>query len=442
MSTGTALKTDRYELTMLSTLIESGRAEHPAVFELFARRLPAGRRFGLLAGLGRLLDALDDFRFDADELDWLADQGVVTRAAAQHLAGWRFTADVDAYPEGSVYWPHSPVVQVRGRLGDGLVLETLALSVLNHDTAVASAAARMVLAAGGRPIIEMGSRRVHEDAATSAARAAYVAGFDSTSNLAAGRRYGIPTVGTAAHAFTLAHGTEMDAFRSQIATHGPRTTLLVDTYDTEQGIRNAVAAAREVGAAGPRAIRLDSGDLDVEARRARDLLDSLGAWSTWITVTSDVDEYAMTELAAAPIDGYGAGTRVATGSGHPTAGFVYKLVAVADDPGPDAPLRPVAKRSTGKASNGGRKTVHRHGDGTEHWTLDGTVPPGTSPVLVPAVRAGRVVHRPTLDQVRAHAADQLASLPHEARAVSDGPAHRCAGPAPGHETVPATRSVA
>ncbi|WP_131104506.1 nicotinate phosphoribosyltransferase [Ornithinimicrobium sufpigmenti] len=442
MGTSTALKTDRYELTMLSTLIESGRAEHPAVFELFARRLPAGRRFGLLAGLGRLLEELDGFRFDADELDWLAAEGVITPAVARYLADWRFTADIDAYPEGSVYWPHSPVVQVRGRLGDGLVLETLALSILNHDTAVASAAARMVLASGGRPIIEMGSRRVHEDAAIAAARAAYVAGFSSTSNLAAGRRYGVPTVGTAAHAFTLAHGSEMDAFRAQIATHGTDTTLLVDTYDIEQGISNAVAAAREAGAPGPRAVRLDSGDLEIEARRVRDLLDSLGAWCTWITVTSDIDEYAMTALAAAPIDGYGAGTRVATGSGHPTAGFVYKLVAVADSPAANAPLRPVAKKAAGKGSTGGRKTVYRHGDGTEHWTLDGTIPTGTSPVPVPVVRAGRVVHRPTLEQVREYAAGQLAALPHEARAISDGQAYRSAAPAPQHENPPATQAVA
>ena len=326
----TALMTDKYELTMLSSFVESGIAQHEGVFELFARRFPAGRRFGVVAGLGRLIAALPDFHFDDEDLAWLVQTGALTPRAAEHLSGWTFSGDIDAYPEGSLYWPNSPVLTISGKVGDAILLETLALSIYNFDTAVASAAARMVLASGGRPIIEMGSRRVHEEAAIAAARAAYVAGFASTSNLAAGRRWGVPVVGTAAHAFTLAHRSEPDAFAAQVATHGPGTTLLVDTYDIPTGIRNAVAAANDAGAAGPGAIRLDSGDLLVEARKARELLDSLGATQTRIVVTSDLDEYLMTELAAAPIDGYGAGTRVATGSGHPTAGMVYKLVATSD----------------------------------------------------------------------------------------------------------------
>lgn len=420
----TALMTDRYELTMLTSLIESGHADHPAVFDLFARRLPQGRRFGIVAGLGRFLDALPHFTFNPDQLTWLTTQGVITPTVADYLTNWKFTGTIDAYPEGAVYWPHSPVMTVTGRLGDGIILETLALSILNHDTAIASAAARMVIAANDRPIIEMGSRRVHEEAAIAAARAAYLAGFASTSNLAAGWRYNIPTVGTAAHAFTLAHTTETEAFTDQVNSHGPGTTLLVDTYDTTQGIRNAVTVARAAGATGPGAIRLDSGDLDEEARNARTLLDQLGATTTKITVTSDLDEYVMTELAAAPIDGYGAGTRVATGSGHPTAGFVYKLVAIGDSPDPDAPVRPVAKKATGKASTGGRKTVFRFPDGTEQFTLDGFIPNMTTPVQVRVVQDGQIVHTDTLEAARERCKTTLASLSFTARQVSHGPAYR------------------
>lgn len=419
-----ALMTDKYELTMLSSLLESGIAQRRGVFELFARRLPRGRRFGVVAGLGRLIEALPDFRFSDQDLEWLVESGALTEAAADHLSGWAFGGDINAYPEGSLYWPGSPVLTISGTVGDAMLLETLALSIFNHDSAVASAAARMVLAAQGRPIIEMGSRRVHEHAAQAAARAAYIAGFASTSNLAAGRRWGIPVVGTAAHAFTLAHRTEREAFDSQIDTHGVNTSLLVDTYDTPTGIRTAVEAARAAGATGPGAVRLDSGDLLTQAHAARALLDELGAVDTLITVTSDLDEYLMTELSAAPIDGYGAGTRVATGSGHPTAGMVYKLVAVADDPDPQAPLRPVAKKASGKVSVGGAKTAYRYADGTEGYTLDGTIPTGARPVQIPVVRSGQIVHQTTLEQVRSHTAEQLLTLPDQARLVSDGEPYR------------------
>lgn len=424
----TALMTDHYEFTMLSSVVDSGLAERPAVFEMFARRLPPGRRFGLLAGTGRLLDALADFTFDAGTLDFLLERGVITSRAREWLTGWRFAGDLLGYAEGDLYWPGSPVLTVRGRFGDGLLLETLALSIMNHDTAIASAAARMVLASAGRPIIEMGSRRVEPHAAVAAARAAYLAGFGSTSNLEAGRRHGIPTVGTASHAFTLAHPSEREAFARQVDTLGVGTTLLVDTYDIETGIRTAVEVARERGATGPGAVRLDSGDLLVEARRARDLLDRLGATSTRITTTSDLDEYVLTELAAAPIDGYGVGTRVATGSGHPTAGFVYKLVAIADGPSPDAPLRSVEKRAEGKGSAGGAKTAYRLPDGQERYTLTGVVPTGATALQHTFIAAGepQAASWPDLARDRARAAASLASLDEHSRAVADGaPNRRC-----------------
>ncbi|GAA1533174.1 hypothetical protein GCM10009788_40230 [Nocardioides humi] len=419
----TGLLTDRYELTMLDSFVRDGSAGRPAVFEAFARRLPEGRRYGMLAGLGRLLEAIERFTYDADELAWLQEEGVIGAETAQWLTDFRFSGDVDGYREGDLYFPGSPVLTVSGSLGECLLLETLVLSVLNHDTAIASAAARMVDAARDRPIIEMGGRRTHEEAAVATARAAYLAGFATTSNLAAGRRYDVPTAGTAAHAFTLAHDTEADAFRSQVEALGVGTTLLVDTYDIAEGIRTAVeVAGTDLGA-----VRIDSGDLAEESHRARVLLDSLGATRTRIVVTSDLDEFVITALADAPIDGYGVGTRVATGSGHPTASMVYKLVAIADAPGD--PLRSVAKKSQDKASVGGRKQTFREYDDAgilraEWFTGQDAPVPEDRPartVQVPLIRVGEVVHRPSLAEVRDFAAASLATLPADARTVAAGP---------------------
>ncbi|MDO7868147.1 nicotinate phosphoribosyltransferase [Nocardioides jiangxiensis] len=424
---GPGLLTDRYELTMLASFIADGSAGRKAVFEAFARRLPEGRRYGIAAGLGRLVELVEGFRFDASEIAWLRREGVVDAATADYLATFRFRGTIEAIPEGDLYFPGTPVLTVSGTLGECIVLETLVLSVLNHDSAIASTAARMVTAAGGRPedggraVIEMGSRRTHEEAAVATARAAYLAGFASTSNLAAGYRHGIPTVGTAAHAFTLAHDSELAAFANQVEAHGTGTTLLVDTYDIPTGIRNAVTAAAAHGATGPGAIRIDSGDLAEEAAKARALLDDLGATSTRITVTSDLDEYVITALQDAPIDGYGAGTRVATGSGHPTAGMVYKLVAIEQE---DGTMRPVAKKARDKASVGGRKRVYRSTrDGilaAEVHVVAGPPPDGFAPAQVTVVDHGTVVHRPALVETRQACASALASLPAEARSVTDG----------------------
>jgi nicotinate phosphoribosyltransferase len=361
-----ALLTDRYELTMVQAAIRSGAAQTPCVFEVFARSLPGGRRYGVVAGLGRLLDLVAGFRFDEESLDWLARNGVVDEETCRWLARYAFGGTIDGYAEGETYFPYSPVLTVEGSFAECVVLETLILSVLNHDTAIATAGARMVSAAAGRPCIEMGSRRTHEDAAVAAARAAWIAGFASTSNLAAGRRWGVPTAGTAAHAFTLVHADEIAAFKAQLSAFGASTTLLVDTFDVERAIRRAVdLAGPDLGA-----IRLDSGDLRSEAQNARRLLDSLGATTTRIVVSGDLDEFGIAGLAAAPVDAYGVGTSLVTGSGSPTAGFVYKLVATGD--GNDG-WRTVAKRSPGKRSIGGRKTaVRRYDDAgvavTEHVT--------------------------------------------------------------------------
>ena len=387
--------TDRYELTMLAAALADGTAGRDSVFEVFARRLPHGRRYGVVAGTGRFLDALTSFRFGDAELEAVRAQGMDDERLLDHLAGFRFSGDVDGYAEGDLYFPGSPVLTVRAPFGEAVLLETLALSVLNHDSAIASAGARMVGAACGRPCIEMGSRRTHEEAAVAAARAAALVGFTATSNLAAGARYGIPTTGTSAHAFTLLHDDEAAAFRSQLATLGVDTTLLVDTYDTEQGIRTAIeVAGPELGA-----VRLDSGDLTAQATRARELLDSLGATKTRVIVTSDLDEYAIAALAAAPVDGYGVGTSLVTGSGAPTVGMVYKLV--------ERDGVPVAKNSEGKRSVGGRKTaVRRHdADGTATCEVVTSGPverrDGDRELLVPLVRGGELVgHRPPPEALR------------------------------------------
>lgn len=356
MTRSTALHTDRYELTMLDAGLRDGTAERRCVFEVFGRRLSGGRRFGVVAGTGRLLDAIRDFRFGEDELRYLRDNRIVDATTLDFLEGYRFTGSITGYHEGEIYFPGSPLLTVEGTFAEAVILETLALSVLNFDSAVATAASRMSIAAGDRPLAEMGSRRAGEESAVAAARAAYIAGFAATSNLEAGRRWGVPTMGTAAHAWTLLHDSEEDAFRSQIAALGTDTTLLIDTYDITEGVRTAV----RVAGTGLGGVRIDSGDLPIVAGEVRALLDDLGATGTRITVTSDLDEYAIASLAASPVDSYGVGTSVVTGSGSPTAGLVFKLVARADA---DGSWVPVAKASAQKASHGGRKAAFRTLDG-------------------------------------------------------------------------------
>jgi nicotinate phosphoribosyltransferase len=351
-ASSTALLTDRYELTMLDAALRDGTASRRCVFELFARRLPGARRFGVVAGTGRFLEALADFRFGDDELRYLRDERVVDAETISFLEGFRFTGSVVGYAEGELYFPGSPILTIEGSFAEAVVLETLALSVLNHDSAVANAAARMSIAAGDRPLAEMGSRRAAEHSAVAAARAAYIAGFSATSNLEAGRRWGIPTMGTAAHSWTLLHETEEQAFRSQIEALGIDTTLLIDTYDIREGVATAIrVAGTRLGG-----VRIDSGDLPTVAAEVRAQLDDLGATGTRITVTSDLDEFAIAALAASPVDAYGVGTSVVTGSGAPTAGMVYKLVArqASDDS-----WVAVAKTSTDKGSKGGRKAAFR-----------------------------------------------------------------------------------
>ena len=407
----TALLTDHYELTMVEAALRSGAATRRCVFEAFARRLPEGRRYGVVAGTGRFLEALQRFRFGDDEIDELRRRGVVDDATCDWLAGYRFSGDVSGYAEGEVYFPGSPVLVVESSFAEAVVLETLVLSILNHDTAIASAASRMTSAAGDRPCIEMGSRRTHEEAAVAAARAAYIAGFATTSNLEAGRRYGVPTAGTAAHAFTLLHDSEREAFAAQVDTLGTGTTLLVDTYDVMEGVRTAVqVAGTSLGA-----VRLDSGDLVEQAREVRALLDSLGAVGTRIVVTSDLDEYAIAALASAPVDAYGVGTQLVTGSGAPTASMVYKLVSRSDE---DGVMRPVEKRSESKTSVGGRKWALRRlsADGVAEAEVVGIEERPTDdgddrPLMVDLVQGGELLAPPDLAAARERHAASRAELP-------------------------------
>ncbi|MFF2697649.1 nicotinate phosphoribosyltransferase [Streptomyces cyaneofuscatus] len=422
----TALFTDQYELTMVQAALKAGTAGRHSVFEAFTRRLPEGRRYGVVAGTGRVLDAVENFHFDDEMIGFLRQQDIVDEPTLEWLAGYRFSGDIWGYPEGEVYFPGSPILRVEGSFAECVLLETVILSILNHDSAIAAAASRMSAAAGGRRLIEMGARRTHELSAVASARAAYVGGFDATSDLAAGFRYGIPTVGTSAHAFTLLHDTERDAFRAQVDSLGRGTTLLVDTYDVTEAVRAAVEiAGPELGA-----VRIDSGDLLLVAHRVRQQLDELGATGTKIVVTSDLDEYAIASLAAAPVDAYGVGTQLVTGSGHPTCSMVYKLVARAGgaaDAGADAPLVPVAKKSMGaKSSVGGRKWAARRVDESGVAEAEvigtGTVPEGLvgRELLVELVRGGVVVAREPLEAARERHVSARAGLPMSAMQLSRG----------------------
>jgi nicotinate phosphoribosyltransferase len=405
---------------MLQSAIRSGAAGRRSVFELFPRRLPPGRRYGVVAGVGRALDAIESFRFTDEEIGFLREQEIVDEATLEWLADYRFGGDIWGYAEGETYFPYSPLLVVESTFAEAVLLETVILSIYNHDSAIASAASRMTWAAGDRPCIEMGSRRTHEGAAVASARAAYVAGFTSSSNLRARQLYGVPTTGTSAHSFTLVHDTETDAFRAQVESLGKGTTLLVDTYDITEAVRLGV----EIAGPGLGAVRIDSGDLGVLAERVRAQLDDLGAPDTRIVVTSDLDEFAIAGLASAPVDGYGVGTQLVTGSGSPTCGFVYKLVAREDESGQ---MVGVAKKSKDKISIGGRKYALRrlspagvaeaevigighaaHDDGDDRS------------LLVPLVTGGEVVGRESLETSRERHLRSRSELPLVARQLSRG----------------------
>jgi len=410
---------------MLQASLRSGAADRRAIFEVFARHLPHGRRYGVVAGTGRLLDAIERFRFGPADLEFLGGAGIVDEPTLAFLGSYRFGGNIWGYSEGDCYFPGSPILVVEGTFAEAVLLETVILSILNHDCAIASAASRMVTAAGDRPLIEMGSRRTHEWAAVASARAAYIAGFASTSNLRARYEHGIPSAGTSAHAFILVHDSERHAFETQIEALGENTTLLVDTYDVARAVRTAVeVAGRDLGA-----VRIDSGDLPVLARQVRQLLDELGATRTRIVLTGDLDEYSIAALGAVPVDGYGVGTSLVTGSGAPTAAMVYKLVARSSSAGDGGEMVPVAKRSVGKPGRGGRKWAVRHRDdrGTALAERISLSPPEAGPLdrelLVPLLAGGQIVGRSgfaAVQEARARHRESLAELPPYALQLSRG----------------------
>ena len=423
----TAFLTDKYEVTMLQAMLRAGRADHRAVFDLFARRLPKGRRYGVVGGVGRVVEAVKNFRFTDEQIAYLEADPIIDEATVRYLRDYKFRGIIVGQPEGSLYFPNTPILTVIGTFADCVLLETLLLSIMNHDSAVMSAASRMVTAAEGMPMIEMGSRRTSETSAIAAARAAYIAGFNATSNLQAGHLYQIPTTGTSAHAYTLAYGPdgEEQSFYDQMVALGTDTTILVDTYNIPEGIRRAVHAANTLGVSGPGGIRIDSGDLHEETVNARALLDSLGAIDTKIVLSSDIDEYTISEMKerGTPVDAVGAGTRVVTGSGAPTAEMVYKLVQIND--------MPVSKRAEGKISTGGIKVTYRefHEDGTmagEFFKVGTTSAPFTSrqhPTQILLVDGqGEYFHQEYIEVSRARHKEQVAYLPESARLILAGDA--------------------
>jgi len=425
MTNSTAFLTDKYELTMLQAALQAGKAHEKVSFELFARRLPQGRRYGVVSGTARAIEAVLNFHFSDEQIEYLKNDPIINDATISFLKDYKFEGKIVGYREGDVYFPNSPLLTVTGTFADSVLLETVLLSILNHDSAVASAASRMVVAARGLPIIEMGSRRTHEIAAVDSARAAICSGFTATSNLEAGIKYGVPTTGTSAHAFTLAFEDEKDAFKAQVEALGVNTTLLVDTYDIPQGIKNAIeVAGTELGG-----IRIDSGDLHEETVNARKLLDSLGAVNTKIVLSSDIDEYTIAELLdrGTPVDVIGAGTRVVTGSGHPTAGMVYKLIEREDN----GVTKPVFKNSSRKKSIGGRKVPFRtyNDEGIiiddfyvlESELVEERLPKNSHNVSVVYIdTAYDYVYIPTLEEVKENHIEALKSLPDEAKFITAG----------------------
>lgn len=423
MAVSTALYTDRYELTMIDAAFREGYAHRRCVFEVFSRRLHAGRRYGVVAGIGRLLDAVENFRFDAEILSWLESENIVSAPTLDFLANYRFAGDIRGYHEGDLFFPGSPVLEVEGGFAEAVILETIVLSILNYDSAVATAASRMVTAADGKPLIEMGSRRTSEGSGVAAARAAYIAGFSATSNLEAGRTWGVPTKGTSAHSFTLLHDSEEEAFRAQVDAFGSDTTLLVDTFDIPSAVETAIRVA------GPKlaAVRIDSGDLPSLVRSVRAQLDSLGATETKIVVTNDLNENTIAALRGAPVDVFGVGTSVVTGSGAPAAGMVYKLVEHHDNRGDWVA---VSKRSPEKHNPAGRKHAWRRledGVATEELVdvgrLDAGIDSGRPLIhrfIVGGIIASDYRGPDGVERARKHHQRAVAELPESGRRLSPG----------------------
>ncbi|MBI5497190.1 MAG: nicotinate phosphoribosyltransferase [Deltaproteobacteria bacterium] len=406
-----AMFTDLYALTMGASYIREGRADRMVSCEMFTRRLPRNRRFMVVAGMREVAEALADWRFTEEDLRYLRAVPVLakiwTPAVEERLAALRFTGDVSAMADGTVFFPDEPVLRVTAPVLEAQLLETYLLSVFNQAASVASKAARLRLAAGDGTLVEFGMRRVHPDASVSASLAAAMLGFEATSNVAAGQRFGLNLTGTMAHAFVMVHDSEIEAFRAQARLFGQNVTLLVDTYDTLRGVERAMEAA------GPAlgGVRLDSGDLLQLSRGARALLDSRGFQRVKIVASGDLEETRVAALRAAraPIDVYAVGTELSASADAPTLGAVYKVTQ------DHAAGRGVAKFSANKGTLAGVHQVYRRVDGgrmvEDVIGLEGERMDGLRPLLRPLVERGRAVgNPPALADTRAHALAGLAEL--------------------------------
>lgn len=420
-----ALVTDLYELTMAEAMLASGK-NGPATFSLFIRRLPPERAYLIAAGLERALDELESLRFTDGDLDFLRSLGLFSADLLDFLARFRFSGEVRAIPEGRVVFAEEPLIEVTAPLIEAQILETLLINVLHLETLLASKAARCVDAAEGRPVVDFGLRRAHGiDAGMAAARASFLAGCTATSNVAAGRRYGIPLNGTMAHSFVTVFPTELDAFRAYARTYPDSTTLLIDTYNVPEGARHAVEIARELAAAGHhlRAVRIDSGDLAALSRETRAILDAGGFPAVQIVGSGGLDEYAISDLlkGGAPIDAFGVGTRMDASEDAPTLEAAYKLVEYEG--------RPLLKLSTGKATLPAPKQVWRRTGPDGRYAGDvittaAEVDPDAEPLLVPVMAGGRRLHpREPLPDLRDRCLAERAKLPDSIRRIRDAAAY-------------------
>jgi nicotinate phosphoribosyltransferase len=412
------LTTDLYQLTMLNAYYEHGMSE-TAVFELFVRKLPENRNFMMAAGLEQALAFLEHLRFTPEELEWIEASGKFSRGFAAHLERLRFSGDVHAQPEGTIFFPDEPVLRVTAPLPEAQLVETRLINLVHFETLVATKAARSVIAAPGKLMVDFGLRRAHgAEAGLLAARAAYIAGYSGTATVAAGQQLGIPIFGTMAHSFVEAHDDETDAFQRFAESAPQNVVLLIDTYDTEAAAHKVVALAPRLAQRGIRVkgVRLDSGDLAALARSVRRILDEGGLSDATIFASGNIDEYRIRDLLAggAPIDGFGVGTSLVTSSDAPYLDAVYKLQEYAG--------RARRKRSTGKATWPGRKQVFRHYDRAGRFehdivTVEGDEREG-EPLIVPVMRNGRRLHAAeSLATIRERAAAQLAKLPERLRTL-------------------------
>lgn len=414
---GLALLTDQYELTMAAAYFASGHNPR-ATFDLYVRHLPDHRNFLVAAGLEQALEYLESVRFSEDDLDYLRGQGIFDEDFLTELAALSFTGDVWAIPEGELVFPHEPLMRVTAPLMEAQIVETYLINCVGHPTLVASKAARVMLACGDKPFVDFSARRDHgPDAAMAAARASFIGGAVATSNVLAGKRYGIPISGTMAHSFVMAFGDEREAFRTFARTFPSNAVLLIDTYDTIEGARIAVEVADGLAPEGIsiRAVRIDSGDLGPLTKEVRRIFDGAGHPEIEIFLSGDLDEYRIEEILDqdAPADGFGVGTQMGTSADSPAIGMVYKLVA--DEVGAKT------KRSPGKGTLGGIKQVYRfERDGVYDHDLialaDDPAPPGARPILEQVMEGGkRLDGAPDLDETQVRCRDALSALPEALR---------------------------